>query len=185
MASKSGRAHTSCLVRHLAHCCRGESKFNLIVGVEAGDPRLPLGVDGNIHRPRRWIHVLQVDCNQYIFGYLCDTIYSDTEENPTLGDELRCFFGGNFSLHKTDYVTHVIDGRNNNAHKSIYVDWPPYRPNLAPIEYVFYKVVAELARRVKRDWTTTLCTYMYDVCSSIGNGGKFHLTFVHCGYPYT
>ena len=155
------------------------------MGVEAGDPRLPLGVDGSIQRLRHWIHVSQVNCDQYIFGYFCDTVCSDIEENPVLGDDLRCFLWDNLSLHKTARVTHVIEGRNNDAHTFILVDRPPYRPNMAPIKYVFCEVVAELARRVKRDWKTdTLRTELYDICNLISNGGKFHSTFVHCGYPY-
>ena len=99
------------------------------MGVEAGDPRLPLGVDGSIQRLRHWIHVSQVNCDQYIFGYFCDTVCSDIEENPVPGDELRWFLWENLSLHKTAYVTHVIKGHSNDAQKSISVDQTLYRPN--------------------------------------------------------
>jgi len=64
LASKSGRAHTSFRIRHPSHYCHGEPNVNLMMGIEAGDPRLPPGVDGSTKRPRRWRHVSQVNCDQ-------------------------------------------------------------------------------------------------------------------------
>ena len=89
---------------------------------------------GSIHRPHRWIHVSQVNCNQYIFEDFYDTICSDIEENPVPGDEPRYFVWDNVLLHKTAYVTHVIKGCNNAVQKLMSVDCPHYHSNLASIE---------------------------------------------------
>ena len=65
------------------------------------------------------------------------------------------------------------------------VDRPPYRPKMAPIEYVFCELADELARRVRREWVIDdLRWNIYDICARIGRDGKFHNTFVHCGFPF-
>ena len=68
LASKSRRPHTSCWVRYQVHYCRGGPKLNLIMAIVSGDPRLPPGVDSSIQKPRYWVHILQVNCNQNVFG---------------------------------------------------------------------------------------------------------------------
>jgi len=66
--TKYGWSHTSTRVRHPAHYTRSELKVNVILGVEPGNPLLPPDIDGSIQRPRRWIHVSQVNCDQLVFG---------------------------------------------------------------------------------------------------------------------
>ena len=80
LAKKSGQAHTSCWVHHLAHYCRGDPKLNLITSVALGYLHLPPGVDGRIQKPRCWVHILQINCNQYVFDHFVESILSDLEK---------------------------------------------------------------------------------------------------------
>ena len=64
------------------------------------------------------------------------------------------------------------------------VDRPPYRPKLAPIEYIFCELAAELSRRCQRDWMIDIMrANIYDILSNIGLDGSLYSTLVHCGYP--
>ena len=90
----------------------------------------------------------------------------------------------NLALCKTAYVTNKIHGRPTHNH-FFSVDRPPYRPTMAPIEFVFCELASELSRRIKEHWTIdTLRLNIIDICSKIGRYGKFENTFVHCNYPY-
>ena len=74
LAGKSGRTHTLYHLRHQSYYRDGDPNGNLIMRVEAGELRLPTEVDGSIQIPRRWIYLLQVNYDQYIFGDFCDKI---------------------------------------------------------------------------------------------------------------
>ena len=182
--TKYGRAHTTNRVRHPAHYTRSEPKVNVILGVEPGNPLLPPNVDGSIQRPRRWISVTQINCDQFVFGDFIDTMLIDIEQHPVPEgyDNERCIIWDNLAAHKTPYVTTIIRDRpsNNNFYS---VDRPPYRPKIAPIEYIFCELAAELALRCTREWNIDeLRRNIYDICSTVGSGGRLHSTFVHCGY---
>ena len=182
--TKYGRAHTTTRVRHPAHYTRSEPKVNVILGVEPGNPLLPPNGDGSIQRPRRWIHVSQVNCDQFVFGDFVNTMLTDIEQHPVPEghDNHRCIIWDNLAAHKTPYVTTIIRDRpSNNIFYS--VDRPPYCPKIAPIEYVFCELAAELARRCTRGWEIDdLRRNIYNICSTIGSNGRLHSTFVHCGY---
>ena len=63
------------------------------------------------------------------------------------------------------------------------VDHPPYRPKLAPIEYVFCELAAELSRKCQRDWGLNIIrAYIYDILSNVGLDGRLYSIFVHYGY---
>ena len=181
-----GRAHTSCRVRFPAHYTRKEPKINVIFGIEPGNPNLPPHVDGSVERPRRWYHISQVNCDQYVFGDFIDSMLTDIEQNPVPGnyDDRRIIMWDNLSCHKTPYVSQIIYGRvSNNVFQS--VDRPPYRPKMAPIEYAFCELACALKTRVKREWTADdLRRNIEDICITMGYQGKFQNTFRHCGYPF-
>ena len=84
--TKYGRAHTTTRVRQSAHYTQSEPKVNVILGVEPGNPLLPPNIDGSIQRPRRWIHVSQVNCDQFVFGDFVNTMLTDIEQNPVPED---------------------------------------------------------------------------------------------------
>lgn len=185
-SSKHGRGHSSCRVRYPGHYTRKEKKVNVVLGIEPGDAELPPNIDGSIQNPRRWILVTQDNCDQYNFGDFIDAMLTNLETSPSPShlDDQRCLMWDNLSVHKTPYVTNVIHGRESNNH-FFSVNRPPYRPKIAPIEFVFCELAAELERRVQADWTIdSLRFHIYDICSTIGRGGSFHSTFIHCGYPH-
>ena len=92
--------------------------------------------------------------NQFIFGDFVNSILTDLENHPVPDgfDNNRCIIWDNLNVHKTEYVTHLIRDRPTQNH-FFSVDRPPYRPNIAPIEYIFCEVLLELAGRCKRSWT--------------------------------
>ena len=108
--TKYGRAHTTCRVRHPGHYTRSEPKVNVILGVEPGNPALPPDTDGSIQHPRRWIHVSQVNCDQFVFGEFIDTMLTNIETYLVVDnlDDERCILWDNLAAHKTAYVTAII-----------------------------------------------------------------------------
>ena len=87
-------------------------------------------------------------------------------------------------MQKAPYVTNIITNRVSENTYTV-VDRPPYRPRLAPIEYIFCELASELSRRCNREWDiATLRQNIAEICGTLGRDGKFHSTFVHCGYPY-
>ena len=180
--TKYGRGHTTCRVRTPAHYTRSEPKLNVILAIEPGDPTLPAGANGSTDRPRQWVRVTQDSVDQLVFGDFIHEILTSIENNPADYDDERCLLWDNLSLHKTPYVTNIIRDRasNNNFYA---VDRPPYQPKIAPIEYIFCELAAELTRRCVREWAIdTLRENIYDILSNIGYDGKFYSTFVHCSY---
>ena len=184
--TKYGRGHTTCRIRYPSHYTRSEPRINVIMAIEAGSQTVAPFVDGSIMFPRRWLFISQNNCDQYMFGDFINSILSSIENAPAPGDvdDERCILWDNLSLHKTPYVTNKIFGRPTN-NRFISVDRPPYRPTMAPIEFIFCELAAELSRRVQEDWTVDdLRQNIFNICSTIGRNGKFENTFVHCNYPY-
>jgi len=156
------------------------------MAIESGDTRLPPSVGGSIQQSRRWVHISQVNCDQYVFGDFLEIILLDLENNPVSGtsDNGIRLLWDNLSLHKIAYLTHIIEG-HPSFNRFISVDRQTYRPEIAPIEYMFCDVAAELSRRVKRGWNTQMMrNKLFDICSSIGPEVKFYSTFLHCAYPF-
>ena len=154
--------------------------------VEPGNDNLPPGTDGSIQQPRRWIHISQVNCDQFAFGKSIDNTLHDIELHtvPQQYDDERYIRWDSLSAHKTAFVTAKIRDRvlTNNFCS---VDRLTYQPTIAPIEYVFYELAAELSKRCLREWKmNNLRQNIYDVCSNIGNDGRLHSNFVHCGYNH-
>ena len=136
--------------------------------------------------PRRWVFISQSNCNHYMFDNFIDSILASVENVPAPGDvdDERCFIWDNLSLHKATYVTNKIRGRASPNH-FFFVDHPPYRPTMAPIEFICCELVSELSRRVEEDLTVdNLRQNIVDICSTLGRNGKLENTFVHCNYPY-
>ena len=181
-----GRGHTTCRVRFHAHYRRNKAKLNVILAVESGNANIPAHLDGSIERPRKWFRLTVDNVDQFIFGNFINEILSDIEQRPLPGnyDDHKIIIWDNLRAHKTPFVTHIIEDRiSQNIFES--VDRPPYAPKLAPIEYFFCELSAELTRRCQRNWTMRdLRRECIDIIRILGRGGKLHSTFVHCGYPY-
>ena len=184
-ARKYGRGHTTCRVRHPSHYTRNERKVNVIMGVEPGNPNLARGTLGSREAPRRWIYMTQDSVDQFVFGDFVNIILSNIEDHPVADgyDDEKCIMWDNLSVHTTAYVTNVI--RDRASHNNFYsVNRPPYRPKIAPIEYIFCELAAELERRCLRSWTIVdLRANIQNILSTIGRNGKLYSTFIHCNYP--
>ena len=183
--SNYGRGYSCVRVRVPAHYTRREQKINVLAGIEAGNPNLPPNVDGSIERPRWWFRVTYQNCDMFTFADFCNEICINLEEDPVPGgyDDERVFMLDGLSVHNTAYVIQTIQGRpSDNVFHT--VTRPPYRPKIAPIEYIFCELAGELDRRVQRNWTPIdLMQNIMDIMDSLGFHGKFHNTYVHCGYP--
>jgi len=134
ISTKYGRGHTTCWIHHPAHYTQSQEKVNVILAIEGGNNMFPPGVDGNIYRPRKWIIVSQESCNQFTFGNFVGTILTDIESSPVDGgsDDERIIIWEHLALHKTPYVTTIIeDFPSHNLFHS--VDRPPHRLNMAPL----------------------------------------------------
>jgi len=181
-----GRGHRTCRVRYPAHYRRNEAKINVILAVEAGNPNIPAHMDGSLNRPRKWLRITVENVDQFIFGGFVNEILDNIERFPVQGDYdmNRVIIWDNLRAHKTPYVTTIIEDRNSPNDFSS-VDRPPYCPKLAPIEYIFCELAAELGRRCTRDWTMVELRWnIIDIVRRIGRDGRLHSTFVHCGYPF-
>ena len=163
-----------------------ESKINLILAVESGNPNIPPHLDGSLARPRKWFRLTTENVDQYIFGGFVNKMLENIENHPVPGgyDMQKTIIWDNLRAHKTAYVSHIIQGRESPNHFQS-VDRPPYCPKIAPIEYIFCELAAELARRCTRDWNMNdLRRNILQIIRNIGRDGKLHSTFVHCGYPF-
>ena len=109
-------------------------------------------VDGSIQRPRRWIHVSQLNCNQFIFADFINIALTYIERYPVRNrsDDTRNLLWDNLRSHKTAYVTNVIEDWLCH-HNFRSADRPPYRPKIVPIEYCFCEISVQLYLRCRRD----------------------------------
>ena len=125
-----------------------ESKINIILAVESGNPNIPLHLDGSLACPRKWFRLTTENVDQYIFGGFVNEILDNIGNHPVPGeyDMQKNIIWDNFIAHKTAYFTHIIHGHNSLDHFRS-VDRPPYCPKIAPYRACFCELVAELARR--------------------------------------
>ena len=122
------------------------------MAVEPGNNNLPPGTDGSIQQPRQWIHVSQVNCDQFIFGEFIDNMLHNIELHPIplQYDNERCILWKKIPVHKTAFVTAKIRYRVSPNNFCL-VNQLPYQPKIAPIEYVFCELATELSRRRLRE----------------------------------
>ena len=158
----------------------------MILAVESGNANIPAHMDGSIQRPRKWFRLTVDNVDQFIFGGFINEVLTNIEQHPLPGnyDHHKILLWDNLRAHKTPFVSNIIEDRaTDNIFES--VDRPPYAPKLAPIEYAFCELSAELSRRCNRNWTMRdLRWNTADIIRNMGRDGRLHSTFVHCGYPF-
>ena len=59
------------------HYTRKEPKVNVILAIEAGDPRLAPNLVGSVQNPRRWLKLTMENVDQFVFGDYCDELFGD------------------------------------------------------------------------------------------------------------
>ena len=105
----------------------------------------------------------QNNYDQYMFDNFINSILSSIESAPTPGDvdDEGCIIWDNLRLHKTVYVTNNTFGQPF-PNRFFSVDRPPYRPTMAPIEFICCELASELSRRVRRSglWKIYVATVL-------------------------
>ena len=185
--TKYGQGYCSMRVQDVGHYTRtNRDYFLLLMTVEPGNPNLPDEVYGSIANPRKWWRIVQGSCNQHIFADYMDYVCRSIEENPLPNnyDSQKFFMWDNLSVHKTDLVLATIELRESiEDHQFCVVRRPPYRPRIAPIEYIFCEINTILSRQIHSEWTPqNLELEINNACLAVGNNGGIDRTFTHCGY---
>ena len=140
ITTKYGQSHTTSRTRYLAHYSGGARKINIIMAIDAGCHWLLDGANCSRRNPRRWVMITEENCDQYVFGNFINTILHSIESYPAPEnvDQDRVLLWDNLSLHKIPYVMNLIYNRETNDKFSV-VNYPPYRPRIALIEYIFVR----------------------------------------------
>ena len=173
-----GHAVKGLRVRKVGNYGRGSAKLTLILAVEAGDPDLESCQLGSITKPRIWYH-LSPDKGTSTVGYV-DFLKHSLMNKFEANERQRTIMHDNLSSHKAD---EVVDTIYDHGHRVICR--VPYRPNEAPIEFVFDMVACEVRRR----WATIrdeneLHDNIRDILDSRAGLGGFDKLFRNCGYVY-
>jgi len=187
LGSNYGRGTICHRVRVPRHYTRKEPKVNVILAIEAGDPRLAPNLVGSVQNPRRWLKLTMENVDQFVFGDYCDELFGDLETNPVQSgnDDDRIIMWDNLGVHNTAYVTHIMIEERASPNIFTTMNRPAYMPKIAPIEYVFCELTCELGKIVEREWTMQhLEQAIRDIVARLGRDGKFNNTFEHCGYPF-
>ena len=152
-SSNSGRGHRTCRVQCPTPYRQNEANLNVILVFESVNANIPVHMDGSIEKPRKWFRLTVDNVDQFIFGGLVNEILNKIEKHPLPGnyDLHKIIIWNNLRAHKTPFVTNIIEDRESE-NRFEPVDRPPYIPKLAPIEYVFCELAAELSRQCNRNW---------------------------------
>lgn len=157
-----------------------EAKVTVILGIEAGNRRVPGHIRGSILNPRHWLKVgiTNGTMSDDFDGFL-DDLMDDLENRPLLGVENdgRIFLWDNLSSHLTPLIYNLVAARDAGHRIN---PRPPYRPWIAPIEYVF----CQLAERVRQNvyQIDNIYDLMHQIHCIVPLLNGFDATFEHCGY---
>jgi transposase len=169
-------------VRDVHHYSRNTDRINLILAIEAGNPRIAPHERGSLENPRKWWKITDGSVDQFIFSDFLEQICSDIEQHPTESDDERVFLWDNLSVHLTALVRNTLELCPSN-HVFYSVARPAYRPKWAPIEYCFCQIANELTRKVWSGWDgDDLRTELNHLLLNLGSDNVFNKTFAHCGY---
>jgi hypothetical protein len=151
-------------------------KLTVILAIEAGDPAIPAGQDGSIEYPRRWIKVSALaGTNAETFhSFIMDDVIGTFEAEGI--HHRRTFMWDNLGAH---LAGPLYDDVWEQGHQCI--ARPPYRPEDAPIEFIFQQLSAE----IRRKWSVIhnqndLLREIHTVAATRLFG--FDNTFEACGY---
>ena len=96
--------------------------------IEPGNPALSPEAYRSIERPRIWVYISQMNCNQFVFANFANMMLTYIYQYPVQGglDNTRPLIWDNLRSHRTVYVTNVIQDRAS-PNNFCPVDRPPYR----------------------------------------------------------
>ena len=152
---KKGYSYRAFRVLDVGNYTRVGPLVNLLLTVEPGNPYLPAYSRGSIQNPRKWWQITVGSTDQFVFSQFIDSVCRDIEENPVPGgyDGEKFFMWDNLSVHLTAMVATTLQMRpSRDRFRFVSINRPPYRPWLAPIEYIFGEVTKILSRRGAKDW---------------------------------
>jgi hypothetical protein len=182
---RKGHSLQGIRIRKPGHYTR-DTKYNILMAIEAGNPNLPPHVDGSIDRPRRWIRILELEgTSAATYADFCEHVCASIEQSAaTTGDTDRVFLWDNLSAHSAPIVHHTVEVRAGPVEFQIQRR-PPYQPKYGPIEYGFCELICRLHDRVQRNWShNSLRHEILNVVANLGMNGSFDRTFQHCGYSW-
>lgn len=116
------------------------TKFTVLLGIEAGDPSLPDGVEGSVTNPRRYIEINQkpgTTSNDY-----CDFVTGKILKSFNEGEPQRTLMHDNLSSHLDPALYDAITEAGHRA-----LCRPPYVPSDGPVEWAFNQLGCELRNR--------------------------------------
>ena len=163
-------------VRKLGHYGRGEKKVNVMMAIKPGNPDLDDEDDGSLKKPRIFYRVLydKGTSTELYLKFLKQFFWEKLRED----EPSRVLMHDNLSLHKSDLVHALVESAGHSV-----ICRPPYRPDIAPIEYAFDMIACEIRRRWQK--ITSIRKLMREIQvvinERIGMGG-FHDLFVKLGY---
>ena len=173
-----GHAVKGCRMRKIGHYGRGFVKITIIMFIEAGDPTLPAGTLGSIEKPRIWYHLSKdkgTSAEKYSAVLRCNLFNKMRSNEPK-----RLLMHDRLSSHLSDLVYDTVRASGHDV-----IPRPPYRPNCAPIEWVF----DQLACSIRRRWELIhneddLIHQIRLVIEKRIDLGGFNDLFIKCGYRY-
>ena len=187
--TKKGYGYRAHRVLDTGNYTKGAHTVNLLMTVEAGNPHLEPYSRGSIQNPRKWWKItVGSTTNQYVFSEYIDYVCDDIETNPVPGgfDGEKYFMWDNLSVHTTGMVCTTLQLRPlRDRFRFISINRPPYRPWIAPIEYIFGDITLTLSRKCAKDWDERrLIDEIHNACVNVGMDGSLDRLFRHCGYTY-
>ena len=171
-----GHAVKGARVRKVGHYGRGNAKVTVIMFVEPGDPSIPPEELGSIARPRIWYDVNTskgTTVAKYVWFVKYKLLCWLRENEPS-----RVFMHDNLSSHKADEVYDAFYGAGHKVICRV-----PYRPDEAPIEFVFDMLKCEIRRRWQRiNNEVDLIREIHDIIKTRAGMSSFDKLFKKCGY---
>ena len=173
-----GHGVKGCRIRKAGNYGRGKRKVTLMMVIEPGNPDIDPSQEGSIEKPRIWYRV-SFDKGTSTEGY---TKFLKKYFLRKLKDDepSRVLMHDNLSAHKSDVIYDLVDKAGHSV-----ICRPPYRPNEAPIEWVFDQVACEIRRRweIIKDEKDLIKEVRKVIDGRAGIGG-FDDLFQKCNYKY-
>lgn len=138
-----GHGVKGCRIRKGGNYGRSRGKVTIIMIIEPGNPKIDNSELGSINRPRIWYRISE-DKGTSTEGYM--NFLERYFLNKLRADEpRRILMHDNLSSHKSEEIYVTMEEAGHNV-----ICRPPYRPNEAPIEFVFDQLACEIRRRWER-----------------------------------
>ena len=173
-----GHAVKGCRLRKAGNYGRGKKKVTVIMMIEPGNPELESHKDGSIEKPRIWYRVsfdTGTSTESYKSFLKREFLKKIKKDEPS-----RVLLHDNLNSHKSPEIYDLMDKAGHGV-----LCRPPYRPNEAPIEWVFDQLACEVRRRweiINNEYD--LVREIRDVIDTRAGLGGFNDLFIKCGYGY-